>query len=95
MVWFSPLKEEYKINQVESKNGANFPCIHNLILNIKTCIRGTHHHISANHVAKYLNEFCFRFNRRAFMRKMPIFVMERVVKNEPKPVKLTKGGFYG
>jgi transposase-like protein len=92
---YKPLKKEYNITQIESNNGANFPCIHNLILNVKSWIRGTHHHISANHVVQYLNEFCFRFNRRTWMEKMPIFVLERIVKSSPKPVILSKRGLYG
>lgn len=92
---YSPLKKDYKIAQKESNSGANFLSIHNLILNFKTWIRGTHHHISSAQLKHYLNEYCFRFNRRTWMNKMPIFVLKNVVKNAPKPVILTKGGFYG
>ena len=57
---YSPSKEKYNITQILSKNGKNFPDIHNLIMNIKSWIRGIHHHISKKHLQKYLNEFCFR-----------------------------------
>lgn len=40
------------------------PWVHILIGNAKTFIRGTHHGVSHKHLQRYLNEFCYRFNRR-------------------------------
>jgi hypothetical protein len=31
---------------------------------VKNAIKGTHHGIDHRHLARYLGEFCFRFNRR-------------------------------
>lgn len=92
---YKPLQKTYNINQVLSENGANFPCIHTLIMNIKSWIRGIHHSISKKHVHHYLNEFFFRFNRRTWMEKMPIYALNKMVEITPKVVILTKGGFYG
>jgi transposase-like protein len=92
---YKPIQKDYKLKQVLSKNGANFPCIHTLIMNIKSWIRGIHHSISKNHLHHYLNEFCFRFNRRNGMEKMPIFTLNKMINLTPKQVILTKGGFYG
>jgi transposase-like protein len=92
---YKPLQKEYNIKQVLSENGANFPCIHNLILNIKSWIRGIHHSISKSHLHHYLNEFCFRFNRRNWMENMPIFALNKMIATTPKPVGLSKRGFYG
>jgi transposase-like protein len=40
------------------------PWVHILIGNAKTFIRGTYHGVSHKHLQRYLNEFCYRFNRR-------------------------------
>lgn len=92
---YIPIGKDYSIEQIKSEKGSNFPCIHILIMNIKTWIRGIHHKISHQHVQEYLNEFCFRFNRRTWIDRMPIFILNNMVANPPNPVKLTKGGYYG
>jgi len=39
--------------------------IHRVFSNLKTWLRGTHHGVSKQHLQAYLNEYVFRFNRRA------------------------------
>lgn len=92
---YKPLSENYKIKQEYSDNGKNFPGIHTLIMNIKCWIRGIHHSISHNHIQQYLNEFCFRLNRRNFINKMPFFLINRIVITDHTPVKLSARGNYG
>ncbi|MGB1247551.1 MAG: IS1595 family transposase [Chitinophagales bacterium] len=92
---YLPSKKTHNIVQKKSDNGSNFPDIHNLIMNIKSWIRGIHHKVSKEHIQKYLNEFFFRLNRRMHMEKMPVFALNRMIEHPPNPVKLTKGGFYG
>ena len=88
-------KETYNLEQVESANGSNFPELHILIMNLKNWIRGIHHKISKKHLKRYLDEFFFRFNRRNFLEKLPIFTINKMIKHKPKPVLLTTSGFYG
>ena len=92
---YKPLSQNYKIKQEYSDNGQNFPGIHNLIMNIKSWIRGIHHSISNKHTQQYLNEFCFRFNRRNFINNMPAFLLNRIVITTHIPVKLSARGNYG
>lgn len=40
------------------------PWAHILLGNVKNFIRGTYHGVSHKHLQSYLNEFCYRFNRR-------------------------------
>ena len=40
------------------------PWVHILIGNVKSFISGTYHGVSHKHLQCYLNEFCYRFNRR-------------------------------
>jgi hypothetical protein len=38
--------------------------IHIIVSNVKAYINGTYHGLDAIHLQRYLNEFCYRFNRR-------------------------------
>jgi transposase-like protein len=40
------------------------PWVHRLIGNAKTFLCGTYHGVSHKHLQRYLDEFCYRFNRR-------------------------------
>ena len=42
------------------------PTIHLMFPNLNAWLLGTHHGVSAQHLAAYLNEFVFRFNRRLY-----------------------------
>jgi len=42
------------------------PIIHLVFSNLKAWLLGTHHGVSEQHLAAYLNEFVFRFNRRFY-----------------------------
>ncbi|MFA7468749.1 MAG: transposase, partial [Desulfotomaculaceae bacterium] len=39
---------------------------HTVVSNVKAFIAGTFHGLDAKHLQAYLNEFCYRFNRRRF-----------------------------
>jgi transposase-like protein len=60
------------------ESGAELPLIHREFANLKTWLRGTHHdRVERQHLQAYLNEFCFRHNRRfwpfsAFLRLLTI-----------------------
>lgn len=40
--------------------------LHTIISNAKTFIAGTYHGLGCKHLQRYLDEFCYRFNRRKF-----------------------------
>lgn len=40
------------------------PRVHRAISNLKSWLQGTHRGVSSEHLQVYLDEFCFRFNRR-------------------------------
>jgi len=62
------LKEKY--NHLPHKmydkknNNKHLPKVHIVIMNLKNWLRGTYNSMPSKHAQKYLNEFCFRFNRR-------------------------------
>ena len=48
------------------KSDDALPIIHLVFSNLKTWLQGTHHGVSEKHLAAYLNEYVFRFNRRFY-----------------------------
>lgn len=81
---YLPLKETYSLlEQEESSKGENFPEMHTMIMSLKSWLRGIHHHCSKEHVQAYLDEFCFRFNRRSFMKSIFHKLIERMIECKP------------
>ncbi|MBL0306453.1 MAG: IS1595 family transposase [Chitinophagaceae bacterium] len=81
---YAPLKKEYQnLMQTKSESGKNFKDIHLHIMNIKSWLRGIHHHCSKLHMQGYLNEYHYRFNRRNHMGSMFDLLMKKMVINLP------------
>lgn len=53
------------------KAGEWLPWVHVAIGNLKAFLLGTYHGVSSKHLQEYLNEFCYRFNRRAWEPELP------------------------
>ena len=47
------------------------PWVHIAIGNLKTFLLGTFHGVSGQYLQEYLDEFCYRFNRRKMEREIP------------------------
>jgi transposase-like protein len=92
---YSPLKAEYKIEQIKSENRLNFPTLHTVIMNLKSWIRCIHHSISKNQLQKYINEFCFRFNRRTSIDKMHLILLKKMAFHLPCPLPTRASGLCG
>ena len=45
--------------------------VHIVIGNLKTFLLGTFHGVSGKYLQEYLDEFCYRFNRRFIEKKTP------------------------
>lgn len=56
--------EAKKFNPMESPDHLKW--IHTVISNVKALIAGTYHGLDEKHLQTYLDEFCYRFNRRKF-----------------------------
>lgn len=51
--------------KVSDKNASKaLPWVHTLISNVKSTIQGIFHGVSLKHLQRFLNEYCYRFNRR-------------------------------
>lgn len=55
---------EYVVLMKDKAGLEQLKWVHTLIANIKGNIRGVHHGVGQKHLARYLGEFCYRFNRR-------------------------------
>lgn len=77
---YLPLKKDYPfLEQKPSKKGQNFKSLHIHIMNIQGWLRGIHHHCNEDHLQGYLDEYHFRFNRRAFMGTIFNSAIKRMV----------------
>lgn len=82
---YIPLKKQYRnMKQVPSNGGKSFPELHIHIMNLKSWLRGIHHHCSEERLQGYLDEFHFRHNRRNSMDSIFDVLMKRMVNYEPK-----------
>jgi len=82
---YKPLKKDYlKLKQIPSNSGKNHPDMHIHIMNLKSWLRGIHHHCSRERLQGYLDEYHFRYNRRNNMDTIFDTLIKRMVKYEPK-----------
>ena len=66
---YNGLIEDYElVSKVVAKNEINkvLPWVHTAISNAKRLFLDVHHRIDDDFLQSYLNEFCFKFNRRHF-----------------------------
>ncbi len=59
-------QERHILRGDHDKADAGLPMVHIVFSNLKAWLLGTHHGVSKKHLPAYLNEFVFRFNRRAY-----------------------------
>nr|WP_319392143.1 IS1595 family transposase [uncultured Desulfobacter sp.] len=89
---YSPLKKEKyehvveNITQSEKKASEMLPHVHLVVSLIKRWLLGTHQGaVSPKHLAGYLDEYAFRFNRRLSTHRGKLFyrLMQQAVKTAP------------
>lgn len=68
---FSEMFDKHISQVVEPKDIVKvLPWVHIAIANAKTTIAGTYHGVKAEYLQEYLNEFCYKFNRRYFKENL-------------------------
>jgi hypothetical protein len=71
---YSKLKEHvwcHYAQEVKPKDaGKALPWVHTMIANSKRTLLGIHHMISSKYYQNYLNEFCYKVNRRYYGEKL-------------------------
>jgi transposase-like protein len=62
-----PLAEDFDHQfEVYDSNSDTLKWLHTLVGNVKALVNGTFHGLGDKHLQSYLDEFCYRFNRRGF-----------------------------
>lgn len=80
---YDKLKDSFpNARQYKSDKGKNFPQVHQQIMNFKGWLRGIHHKCSDKHYQQYLDEYCFRTNRRTKPQSIFRNLMRRIVLNK-------------
>jgi transposase-like protein/ribosomal protein L37AE/L43A len=59
------------------------PLVHIMIGNMKQFINGTFHGVSSNYLQEYLDEFCYRFNRRFWEPELPLRLLNACLAHVP------------
>lgn len=88
-----PLKYHHcpKVQREPKRAGKILPWVHQVIGNLKTWLRGTHHgRITRQHLQSYLDEFTFRFNRRNYREHafLSLLVLATRLKPMRAPLKI-------
>jgi transposase-like protein len=65
------------------KAGEWLPWVHVTIGNLKAFLLGTYHGVSGKYLQEYLNEFCYRFNRRRALHELPLRLLNACVQHVP------------
>ena len=66
------------------------PLVHIMIGNMKQFINGTFHGVSSAYLQEYLDEFCYRFNRRFWEPELPLRLLNACLAHVP--VKIAEFG---
>lgn len=82
-----PLADDY-VHQYEIYDSATglLHWLHTIIGNAKAVVNGTYHGLGSKHLQHYLDEFCFRFNRRYFGGNLFLRLAHAVVRAKPCPL---------
>jgi transposase-like protein len=72
---YNKLKEVLKAHEVVNTSEIKeahtvLPWVHSAIGNAKKVLQGLHHSIGKDYLQSYLNEFCYKYNRRYFEDKL-------------------------
>jgi len=80
---YQPISKLYSIEQTKSEGGVNFKELNTLTMLIKGWLRGIHHHVSKDRMQKYLDEFFFKFNRKAHPKASFNKLLENFMNTKP------------
>lgn len=59
------------------------PLVHIVMGNMKTFLNGTFHGVTHKYIQEYLDEFCYRFNRRFWEPELPLRLLNACLSHAP------------
>lgn len=88
---YDKLKDTFNnAKQIKSEKGANFPELHQQIMNMKSGLRGIHHQCNQKHLQSYLDQYCYRTNRRSMKRPIVMNLLNKMIQSKPFPYQYFK-----
>jgi transposase-like protein/DNA-directed RNA polymerase subunit RPC12/RpoP len=75
-------QHEKRVTPPEKVSGW-LPLVHIMIGNMKQFINGTFHGVSSSYLQEYLDEFCYRFNRRFWEPELPLRLLNACLAHGP------------
>lgn len=79
---YTPCKKDFpKLKQEKSEKGKRHPLMHRQVMMFKAWLRGIHHHCS--HLQRYIDEFCYRFNRLKYPDSMFHSLVKTMIASQP------------
>lgn len=76
--------QDYLKKVTPASEAANWlPWVHMVIGNLKTFLNGTYHGVSSKFLQEYLDEFCYRFNRRFWEFELPYRLLNACISHLP------------
>jgi transposase-like protein len=77
-------KHEKKVTPPEEASNW-LPLVHIVIGNMKTFLNGTFHGVTHKYLQEYLDEFCYRFNRRLWESELPLRLLNACLAHAAAP----------
>ncbi len=87
--WYGYVHDRNPIKQ--RKAHLVLPHVHRFISNLRAFVQGTHHGLSETHLQQYLDEFCYRFNRRHRRTEMFDRLLRACLEQEETPFSALTG----
>lgn len=79
---YTPCKKDFpNLKQEKSEKGKRHPLMHRQIMMFKAWLRGIHHHCS--HLQRYIDEFCYRFNRLKYPSNLFHNLIKAMIDEQP------------
>jgi hypothetical protein len=80
---YTPIAQgsKYRLTQIKSAKGENFPLLHRFIMGLKSWLRGIHHRVK--YLQTYLDEYTYRFNRHLFKDILFHNLVKRLMAHTP------------
>jgi len=64
--------------------------MHQQIMNMKSALRGIHHKCSCKHLQSYLDQYCFRTNRRSIVKPIVLNLLDKTINKKGITNKILK-----
>jgi transposase-like protein len=88
---YQPISKDFEIEQIKSEGGVNFKELNTLTMLFKGWIRGIHHKVSKENMQHYIDEFFFKFNRKAHPKASFNKMLENFMSSKPLFIQLREG----